>query len=585
MDLRDRKRIKNGALPHFYSGDDFAADNTGNIKPATKKGAGFNMDNLGNGLIGAINMYGMLTSGGDYNKSADQLIAEGKKNTTNVGGYSVTNYQVDRDAEMEEVNAKNNQEMLNDVTTGAASGAAIGSVIPGLGTAAGTIIGGTVGAVKGWFNSRSRAEEARKALKRAEVLADKKSDYSSMMAQTNISKDVYNKNHFQQDVTGFFNGKDVYTATGRGKGKQNAWLSKGEYIWDGEHVPSEVTTGPNDTAPGYVRGKDMVFTNNPNIPAPAGFKTIAQAVPYAAATGHLWDLANFQKNMHMRGYRNGKDCMPGYFNGKVLQNLFESLPQEVRNYRLPGSTTTMANQNVADTPSTGFQNPSQNIFAERMSPVQPSWWNKTWGNIKNGLTKFGQWNGLPNAITSGLGALTGWQQYKDAQNQAIRTPDIYENNFYEGAALDKLRNLRIDGRPMIQNIHDNYRNMAYDIKRGGGTTGSERMKGLMQAALGTQRNLAQMMQQIQQQNNQYTTNWANAALQSGAQTAQRRQAANEYRENYMANANASRLQGMQMGQYNILNNLNKFYENEFKRKQFNKMYNLYAQDVSNNRPN
>lgn len=94
-------------------------------------------------------------------------------------------------------------------------------------------------------------------------------------------------------------------------------MSKGEYIWDGGDNLSAVTRGPGDTAPAFLRGKDIVFTNNPNIPAPAGFKTIAQAVPYAAATGQLPQLAKHQEDMHAMGYYNGKDKLPRYAGGKV----------------------------------------------------------------------------------------------------------------------------------------------------------------------------------------------------------------------------------------------------------------------------
>jgi hypothetical protein len=84
-----------------------------------------------------------------------------------------------------------------------------------------------------------------------------------------------------------------------------------------------------------------------------------------------------------------------------------------------------------------------------------------------------------------------------------------------------------------------------------------------------------MMSGVQEKNNQYKSQYANALYSAGAADAQRRQAANEYAENYYAQAHAAKQQGKQMAMYNFLNQLNQYYSNEFKRNQFNQMMGMY----------
>ena len=83
------------------------------------------------------------------------------------------------------------------------------------------------------------------------------------------------------------------------------------------------------------------------------------------------------------------------------------------------------------------------------------------------------------------------------------------------------------------------------------------------------------MSGVQEKNNQYKSQYANALYSAGAADAQRRQAANEYAENYYAQAHAAKQQGKQMAMYNFLNQLNQYYSNEFKRNQFNQMMGMY----------
>jgi hypothetical protein len=166
-------------------------------------------------------------------------------------------------------------------------------------------------------------------------------------------------------------------------------------------------------------------------------------------------------------------------------------------------------------------------------------------------------------------------QYLDAAKSEIHKPDIYADNPYEQAALSNLAKLRINPYPIANQMRDAERRNRYAINRAGGLSGAQKHYANIASILGTQNNIANMMSGIQEKNNQYKSQYANALQAAGDASARRRQAANEYNENYYAQAHAAKQQGKQMAMYNFLNQLNQYYSNEFKRKQFNEMMGMY----------
>jgi hypothetical protein len=77
------------------------------------------------------------------------------------------------------------------------------------------------------------------------------------------------------------------------------------------------------------------------------------------------------------------------------------------------------------------------------------------------------------------------------------------------------------------------------------------------------------------QNNQYKGQYAQSLMNAGQAYAQRRQAANQYNEEYYARAHAARQQGIQMGMRNLLDQLQQYEANRFKKKQFDETMDLY----------
>lgn len=197
---------------------------------------------------------------------------------------------------------------------------------------------------------------------------------------------------------------------------------------------------------------------------------------------------------------------------------------------------------------------------------------------KNGrLPKFD--NGwLGNVITSGLGVIGGASQYLGASNSEPRKTKVYKSNDYEGVSLDILSRLGISPFHTMQNLRNAEARANRAIDMSGGLTTGQRTLTRLASLNNTQRAVADALQNIQMQNNNYFADYAKTALAAGAANAQRAMQANMYDEEMYAKAHAARQQGMQMGTWNMLNQLQQYWANEFKRQQFNETMGLYKQD-------
>ena len=458
----------------------------------------------------------------NYTKNSDQLIQDYSKQpiTKNYGGYQY-NYT---DENLSGSTLDHLKTSLGDIVkstyNSGSAGWRLGSKFGSIGSG---IVGG-LGAGVGLYSSNMAAitnlfkflDERKKALRKIHVdnltsMSNATDAYNTDMFNTRYKTDnsniFYNNAYNGKDACkGFFRGKDVFTAAGVMPSVKNANVSKGEYIWDGVHYPQYVNKGPNDTAPAFLRGKDVVFTNNPEIPAPTGFKTIAQAVPYALRTGQLGALAKWQEDMHNAGYKNGKD--PGYAWGKDdLEDL--------------------------------------GILASQLFTIN--------------------------------------RQYKKA-GEPIKNVDVRTKNKYEKYLTD-LRNLRVDNRPVIDNILQAERSAWNDIKLSGGMTGSEKRKARQSLMLNTQKNIATANMNGQIANNQLLADAYKTALNIGNYNAERNMKGNITNEQFLSNANARQFAGYQTADNNLTRALQDYRSNRFKKNQFEEMLDLYRQKLSQDQLN
>lgn len=181
-------------------------------------------------------------------------------------------------------------------------------------------------------------------------------------------------------------------------------------------------------------------------------------------------------------------------------------------------------------------------------------------------------------IPSAIGALASIDQmYQAYRNQPYR-PNTYASNPYELEGLSTLAGLRINPYPIIQQMRsaEARTNRAIDIA--GGLSGSQRAAARLANLSSTQRNIANTLSGIQQQNNTYLNNYAQAAINAGQASRQARMAANQWDLDYYSKAHAARSKGIQTGIANTLAQVQSYISNDFTRRQFNKSIGLYEAD-------
>lgn len=192
---------------------------------------------------------------------------------------------------------------------------------------------------------------------------------------------------------------------------------------------------------------------------------------------------------------------------------------------------------------------------------------------------------LGNGIPATLGSIAGLSQYIDAKNSRPYYPRTYVANPYEGEALNTLAGLRINPYPITRELRDAEARSNRAIDIAGGLSGSQRTAARLAALNTTQSNISKLLSDIQQQNNAYRANYAQAAINAGQQARTARMAANQWDLDYYSKAHAARNRGIQTGIANMLAQIQQYQANEFKRRQFNETMNLYRDDMDQRKKN
>lgn len=185
---------------------------------------------------------------------------------------------------------------------------------------------------------------------------------------------------------------------------------------------------------------------------------------------------------------------------------------------------------------------------------------------------------LGNAIPATAGILAGLGQYLDARNSKVYRPNTYSENPYELEGLSTLAGLRINPYPVMDELRKSEARTNRAIDIAGGLSGGQRTGARLANLNTTQNNISKLLQNIQQQNNAYKANYAQAAINAGQASRQARMAANQWDLDYYSKAHAARNKGMQVGIANMLAQIQQYQANEFKRRQFNDTMDLYRSD-------
>ena len=543
--------------------------NTGNTS-----GFGANLASKGGNIIGSgIAFAGDVMNSFGGTKDENQILNDsGRTYTQGLGFGYVRQNDVDRDAQMKELGKENTSNTLKTAASGAALGASVGSIFPGVGT----VIGGAVGAIGGFltgiFGSKKRKRELRRRMETAQETARQKNNFASSSAQSDYMAQNYavENGNTQDDILYAKHGKNAgegketlnqtvqaYTSLGKQQVQPNAKVAAGESIIDNIDDTSN-TTGHivkdgklnQDTNYANVNGSTIILGGDKDWRTGTTFRD--QALPYTKALEQINEKFEKRTNKSINKFR-----------GVIGKESDDTQQYEINKLKQPI---------VDKLKDLAYQQKNQHEMIKKYSRYNYSIGKDYLPRYAGGL----DWG---NVITSGLGAIASLSQINEAHRQRIHTPDIYVGNPYENAALTTMAGLIISPYKALEKIYENQNRQNYLINRAGGLSGAQKYLANAQAYIQSNKDIKDALYDAQMQNNQYKGQYAQSLMNAGQAYAQRRQAANQYNEEYYARAHAARQQGIQMGMRNLLDQIQQYEANRFKKQQFDETMDLYRQDL------
>ena len=179
---------------------------------------------------------------------------------------------------------------------------------------------------------------------------------------------------------------------------------------------------------------------------------------------------------------------------------------------------------------------------------------------------------IPSVIESG--ELLNWVKNKP------KGSNVYASNPYSVAALQKLSQLKYSPYNELRASQDAERRAAYALNQSGGLTGSQKYLGKVASGIAGMKEDADIYRNAQLQNDKYSQNWAEAALQAGEQQAQRRQAANQYDYETYARAQGARTKGIETHLAGLSALAQKGIADRIKKNQFDDIVGLYNRQLT-----
>ena len=348
----------------------------------------------------------------------------------------------------------------------------------------------------------------------------------------------------------------VWTPNGYAQGPINSLVGKGESIIDYTNgTGTLVTKGKKgvDNQPSSVEQNDNNVIAGNDVDWSNGIKFSDQVAPL---TAKLQMYNNIEK--------------------RIKENKLDSLSKQTKQLQ-----TTQIQQ--AKTPILGMM---KNITDRQQMQHQIENYNNY---IKHncGKDRFDEGKGPGKIPTSWLNAshaiaagaegliLSRWLR----ENPIM--PNIYAANRYAPLALSALNKLRVDPYNQLQAINNADRTAYYRIQQNGGYTGGQRQNARIALALGNARNIADVLNNTQLQNNKYRQNWAEAALSEGNKDAARRQQASQYAWDAYNRAYGAKVKGIETHLSSLAAKAQKYWADRIKIKQYEDTLGLYQQDIDN----
>lgn len=365
----------------------------------------------------------------------------------------------------------------------------------------------------------------------------------------------------------------VWTPNGYQAGPTNSMVGKGESIIDYTNGTGTLVTKGKvgvDNQPSSVRQDDRNVIAGNDIDWTNGMKFSQQIAPL---TARLQMYNDIEKKANKKPSMSSLSKQTMQLQSAQLERAKAPILQAMKNI-----TDRQEKQHQIEDYAAQFKaNCGKDRFAngkgmwEGVKDSFNNWIKSGKGKVSNAILDTGYM--IPSVLEKQM--LNHWMK----ENPLM--PNIYAANRYGQSALQTLNRLRINPYNQLQSLNQNDRAAYYRMQQDGGYTGGQRQAGRVALALGNARNVADVLNNADLQNNKYRQNWATAALAEGNQDTARRQAANQYAWEAYNRAHGAKTKGIETHLSNLGLIGQKWLSQRIKNKQYGDVLDMYQQDLDN----
>lgn len=365
----------------------------------------------------------------------------------------------------------------------------------------------------------------------------------------------------------------VWTPNGYQVGPTNSMVGKGESIIDYTNGTGTLVTKGKvgvDNQPSSVRQDDRNVIAGNDIDWTNGVKFSQQIAPLTAKLQMYNDI---EKKANKKPGMSSLSKQTMQLQNAQLERAKAPILQAMKNI-----TDRQEKQHQIEDYAAQFKaNCGKDRFAngksmwEGMKDSFNNWTKAGKGKVSNATLDMGYM--IPAVLEKQM--LNHWMK----ENPLM--PNIYAANRYGQSALQTLNRLRVNPYNQLQALNQNDRAAYYRMQQNGGYTGGQRQAGRVALALGNARNVADVLNNTDLQNNKYRQDWATAALAEGNQDAARRQAANQYAWEAYNRAHGAKTKGIETHLSNLGLIGQKWLSQRIKNKQYGDILDMYQQDIDN----
>lgn len=365
----------------------------------------------------------------------------------------------------------------------------------------------------------------------------------------------------------------VWTPNGYQVGPTNSMVGKGESIIDYTNGTGTLVTKGKvgvDNQPSSVRQDDRNVIAGNDIDWTNGVKFSQQIAPLTAKLQMCNDI---EKKTNKKPGMSSLSKQTMQLQAAQLERAKAPILQAMKNI-----TDRQEKQHQIEDYAAQFKaNCGKDRFANGKS---------MWEGVKD---SFNNWTKAGKGKVSNAMLDTGYMIPAVLEKQMLNhwmkenplMPNIYAANRYGQSALQTLNRLRVNPYNQLQALNQNDRAAYYRMQQDGGYTGGQRQAGRVALALGNARNVADVLNNTDLQNNKYRQDWATAALAEGNQDAARRQAANQYAWEAYNRAHGAKTKGIETHLSNLGLIGQKWLSQRIKNKQYGDVLDMYQQDLDN----